>query len=106
MRLPKVAILKPFRVLGTHFFLKQEMPSICQAARSGVRSLDLDFGMNSKAKTKTILPKQKRAPHRSEIARSAPARAQQPDASMFTCLIDEQRAFLVEESLDERERRG
>jgi hypothetical protein len=35
-----------------------------------------------------------------------PVCLQRRSASEFSCGIDDQRAFLVEESLDERERRG
>ncbi|HEX7517415.1 MAG TPA: response regulator [Chthoniobacterales bacterium] len=48
----------------------------------------------------------KRLPQKIKTAGPKPVCLHRRSASEFTCGIDDQRAFLVEESLDERERRG
>ena len=48
----------------------------------------------------------KRSPQKVETAGRKPACLHRRCSCEFPCGIDDQRAFLVEESLDERERRG
>ena len=59
-------------------------------------------------KTKTPVKKKsrKRLPRKIRTAGLKPVCLHRRSASEFSCGIDDQRALLVEESLDERERRG
>lgn len=59
-----------------------------------------------KAKTSVKVKSRKRLPRKVMAAARKPSCLHRRCACEFSCGVDDERAFLVEESLDEREKRG